>query len=83
MLMKQKLKDSNNDNIRFKSIRRVELSKQNFNVIKIAYTFKLNENNYLNLLSIKVYNFIYHEEYLSLPFKSTTIDQLPEIDKED
>jgi len=56
MFMKQKLKDSNNDIVRFKSIRRVEFSKQNTDVFKIAYIFKLNEDNYLELLSVNINN---------------------------
>ncbi|KAL4144126.1 hypothetical protein QTP88_006354 [Uroleucon formosanum] len=56
MFMKQKLMVSNNDNIRFKSIKRVEFSKQDFNVFKIAYIFKLNEDHYLNLLSVNLYS---------------------------
>lgn len=127
MFMKQKLKDSNNDIVRFKSIRRVEFSKQNTDVFKIAYIFKLNEDNYLELLSVNINNQnrlrsttsvlniskpkqlytsklpissqkykdlrklcekktipeVYHEEYLSLPFKSTIIDQLPETNEDD
>jgi len=127
MFMKQKLKDSNNDIVRFKSIRRVEFSEQDFDVFKIAYTFKLNEDSYLDLLSVNLNNQnrlrsttsviniskpkqlytsklpisaqkykdlrklcekktipeVYHEEYISLPFKSTIIDQLPETDDDD
>lgn len=127
MFMKQKLKDSNNDIVRFKSIRRVEFSEQDFDVFKIACTFKLNEDSYLDLLSVNLNNQnrlrsttsviniskpkqlytsklpisaqkykdlrklcekktipeVYHEEYLSLPFKSTIIDQLPETDEDD
>lgn len=56
MFIKQKLKNSNNDVVRFKSIRRVEFSKQNTDVFKIAYTFKLNEDNYVELLSVNIDN---------------------------
>lgn len=56
MFVKQKLKDSNNDIVKFKSIRRVEFSKQDLDVFKIAYTFKPNEDNYLELLSVNLNN---------------------------
>jgi len=56
MFKKQKLKDSNNDTVRFKLIRRVKFSKQKIDVFKIAYTFKLNKDNYLELLSVNINN---------------------------
>lgn len=114
------MKGSNNDTVRFKSIRRVEFSKQNIDVFKIAYTFKLNKDNYLELLSVNINNQnrlrsttlvlniskpeqlytsklpisaekyrldkfmqkitipeVYHEEYLSVPFRTTIFISYP------
>ncbi|KAL5246302.1 hypothetical protein ACI65C_013710 [Semiaphis heraclei] len=92
---------------------------KNIDVFKIAYTFKINEDNHLELLSVNINNQnrlrsttsvlniskpkqlytsklpisaqkykelgnlcekktipeVYHEEYLSLPFKTTIVDQ--------